>query len=48
MPMSSACRSLTPLREPVGALGEETVGGALEEEERRPRLELRDPCSSCA
>ena len=28
-------------RQPLGAFGEQAVGGALEEQERRPRLELR-------
>ena len=40
MPMSSACWSL-PCDQPLGALGEDAVGRALEEQERGPRLELR-------
>jgi hypothetical protein len=28
-------------QQPLGAFGEEAVGGALEEQERRPRLQLR-------
>ena len=41
MPMRSASASSTPgLRSSLGALGEQAVGGALEEQERRPRFEL--------
>ena len=28
-------------QQPIGAFGEQAVGGALEEQERRPRFELR-------
>ena len=37
----SACRSSTPCADLFGRRREQAVGGALEEQERRPRLELR-------